>query len=74
MLDDVLIEYDTDLLKQNLIAGIKGSLPLHGQEGKAELKGRVGNYPDELILAKVRRYAKSTISGAGRISYHADET
>ena len=58
VLDEVLLEFNTDPLKHNLIADVWDSIPLHGGDIIAEWKNRVGNYPDELAVAMVRKYAQ----------------
>lgn len=55
--DAVLQNYNPDALKQNLIAGIVDSVPLHNAELIQQWKSRAAHYPDGLALAVVKRYA-----------------
>ena len=54
----VLQGHDPDPEKQNLVAGVADSVPLHNSGLVLEWKERAALYPDELSLAVVRRYAQ----------------
>lgn len=56
--DVVLENYDPDALKQNLIAGVVDSVPLHNAELVQQWKTRAATYPDGLAVAVVKRYAQ----------------
>jgi hypothetical protein len=55
--DTVLQHYNPDPLKQNLIAGVVDGVPLHNNELVQRWKVRAANYPDDLAIAVVKRYA-----------------
>lgn len=57
-LDNILIHYDTNLLKQNLIAGVVQSVALHNAQLINGWKERAADYPDGLRLAVVKRHAQ----------------
>lgn len=54
----VLVDYNPDPLKQNLVAGIIDAIPLHNGGLVQAWKERAANYPDGLRLAVVRRHAQ----------------
>ncbi len=55
--DAVLQHYDSDALKQNLIAGVIDGVPLHNAELVQDWKAHAASYPDDLAVAVVNRYA-----------------
>ncbi|MCO5198722.1 MAG: nucleotidyltransferase domain-containing protein [Anaerolineae bacterium] len=57
-LDAVLLGYDPDLLKQNLVAGVLNGKPLHNADLIDVWQARAATYPDGLKLAVVRRHAQ----------------
>lgn len=56
-LDDVLLTFDTDEGKLNLVAALLEGVPLHGKALLIGWQARAAAYPDGLVLALVRRYA-----------------
>lgn len=56
--DAVLDQHIPDALKQNLIAGVAGGIPVHNTDLIQQWKKRAAKYPDELALAVVKRYAQ----------------
>ncbi|WP_026332640.1 nucleotidyltransferase domain-containing protein [Deinococcus apachensis] len=56
-LDDVLLTFDTDEGKHNLVAALLDGVPLHGKDLLMGWQARAVAYPDDLVRAMVRRYA-----------------
>jgi predicted nucleotidyltransferase len=54
----VLQHFDTDALKQNLIAGIVDGIPLHHEQLVRDWQVRAAAYPQALAVAVVNRYAQ----------------
>jgi hypothetical protein len=57
-LDEVLHQYNPHELKQNLIAGILDSIPLHHPALIMDWKTRLAYYPDGLQVAAINRHAQ----------------
>lgn len=58
VLDDVLVRHDTSDLKQNLLAVLAPSIPVHGEALIEAWRSRAAVYPRELALAVVKRHAQ----------------
>jgi len=56
--DDVLIKFDPDENKQNLISGIVDGIPFHGGEILERWKLQAEIYPNELAIAVLKRHAQ----------------
>ncbi|GBF08239.1 nucleotidyltransferase domain-containing protein [Deinococcus aerius] len=56
-LDDVLLTFDTDEGKLNLVAALLDGAPLHGKDLLMQWQARAAAYPDGLVRALVKRYA-----------------
>jgi hypothetical protein len=54
--DAVLQQYNSDALKQNLIAGVVQGVPLYNAELVQRWKAQAASYPDDLATAVVNRY------------------
>jgi hypothetical protein len=57
-LDDVLVRFNPDELKQNLLAGVWDCIPLHGHAFIGAWRERLADYPHELRVAVVRRHTQ----------------
>lgn len=53
-INDVIVEFDTDLDKQCLVAAVYDGIPLYGEELLRKLKKKVEIYPKELSLGMIR--------------------
>lgn len=56
-LDDVLLTFDTDEGKLNLVAALLDGAPLHGKDLLRQWQARAAAYPDGLVRALVTHYA-----------------
>lgn len=54
----VLLEYNPDEIKQNLIAGVSDGIPVAGDELLGLWKTQAAKYPRELSVAVVKRHAQ----------------
>lgn len=57
VIEDVLVRHETEDLKQLFLSGILDCVGLYGELQIAAWKARAGDYPRELSLAVLRRYA-----------------
>ncbi|MEI4769872.1 DUF4037 domain-containing protein [Psychrobacillus sp. FJAT-51614] len=54
IINDVIVEFDTDLDKQCLVATVYDGIPLYGEEILSKLKKKVEVYPKELSVGMIR--------------------
>lgn len=58
IVSDVVQKFDADSGKLSLLAGIADGVALRGEERVARWQRRVSRFPDELVVAVVKRYAQ----------------
>ncbi|MEI4770923.1 DUF4037 domain-containing protein [Psychrobacillus sp. FJAT-51614] len=54
IINNVIVEFDTDLDKQCIVATVYDGIPLHGEEILSKLKKKVEVYPEELSVGMIR--------------------
>jgi hypothetical protein len=70
VLDDVLVRFDPDPVKQSLVGAIATAIPLHGRDILEVWRDRAAVYPDGLRIAVVQ--ANAQIEGLWRLDAFAE--